>query len=379
MKGRPFLHALLVAAAAGFLLQPGCSRDSDSQDPRQDAWVLYEHPHGSDYNSIRSFQVDSSLGGFWVGHNLGISFFDHRGTLLDTSDDLWVRFDSNDGLCQARTVYLDPNVGVWIRGAGICHLDPSGTPFDKSDDVWTTFDITDGLNSLITTDMAFDGPGSMWIGQAEGADFFNYNGTPSNKTDDAWVHFYSLEGMSDVTPWVVRVEPGVGVWFGHFYGADLLDYGPDPFNKADDAWVNFLPPGGLATEVVDSMAIHPGGLKWFGTVNDIAVLDDGGTPFITADDSWLIFPVKNHPNRSNAVRSTFVGNGDTMLFGTASTGVYVLHTNGTPLDQSDDYGVYSRPRNGLPGSGSARAVVSDASGGIWAGTLEGMTYLPSVP
>ena len=130
-------------------------------DPSDDVWAVFRETSPIGTASGYSVAVDPA-GIKWFGLCPGLFAFDDGGTLLDTSDDRWQRFDIGD--CDPGLA-IDEQGRKWVATgwSGIAMLDDAGTPFDGSDDIIAAYDIADGLiddraQSISVCD------GVVWIG-----------------------------------------------------------------------------------------------------------------------------------------------------------------------------------------------------------------------
>jgi len=138
-------------------------------DKSDDVWALFGETSPIGIGSGYSVVIDDA-GTKWFGLCPGLFAFDDGGTLLDTADDRWLRFDVGD---------CDPGIAIdelgrkWVATGwtGVTMLDDGETPFDASDDVLTNFTIAGGLIDNRTNTIAVGG-GYVWIGTDGGLSRF---------------------------------------------------------------------------------------------------------------------------------------------------------------------------------------------------------------
>jgi len=126
-----------------------------------DKWVLFGEGSPIGVGSGYAVEIDDA-GIKWFGLCPGLFAFDDGGTLLDTSDDHWQRFDIGD--CDPGIAF-DERGRKWIATGwtGVILLDDAGTPFDPADDVVTNFGVAEGLVDDRTQAITVGG-GYVWIG-----------------------------------------------------------------------------------------------------------------------------------------------------------------------------------------------------------------------
>ncbi len=130
-------------------------------DKSDDAWALFGETSPIGIGSGYSVVIDDA-GIKWFGLCPGLFAFHDGGTLLDTTDDRWQRFDIGD---------CDPGIAIdelgrkWVATGwtGVTMLDDGGTPFDASDDTVVNYAVADGLVDDRTQAIAVGG-GVIWIG-----------------------------------------------------------------------------------------------------------------------------------------------------------------------------------------------------------------------
>lgn len=126
-----------------------------------------------DYIIIEDLTIDGK-GNIWIANRLADNF---QALAVRTPDDKWAHFSVTDGLKShwVSTIFVDRYDRVWVGTSdkGFSVLDYNQTLFDKSDDNWDLeFDIEDQLESNQVSAIAEDNDEVIWIGSAEGLNFW---------------------------------------------------------------------------------------------------------------------------------------------------------------------------------------------------------------
>ncbi len=114
-------------------------------------------------------------GRVWVAHHsgTGMSLLDYNGTLFDKSDDRWAHFPGSklpSGFGWTETVSVDSAGHIWLgHSLGASRLDHKGTPFSQDDDDWRHISNADlkigpGFVNAILEDKS----GCLWFGSDSG-------------------------------------------------------------------------------------------------------------------------------------------------------------------------------------------------------------------
>lgn len=260
-------------------------------------------------------------------------------------------------------------------------------------------------NSLSAPTLAtlfVDPTGRLWGGSQDG--LLNYD--PVHENFHHWRHdpadSTSL-GSDDVTA-IAQGQNGGPLWVGHF------DVGVDRQRKDgkgfDHIRSNLADPDSLVSDVVYSLLAEPDGSVWVGARGGVDhILADGRirhVPFDRPNDAYRDKPLRPYRLRRE---------GDTVMIAT-NYGLYSLGANGvaslvapdqlprqsvfaTATDHKGQLwvatndGLYLRHldgrvqhvqpqpllRHGLPDT-DVNDLTVDQEGGLWAGTLNGLSYLP---
>lgn len=129
--------------------------------------------------------------GYSGGPGRGVSVLDHRGTLNDPSDDVWVQYKPGLDLPadNVHALLIEPDL-AWL---GLSSYQENGyglSQLDLTSGVWTSYMLADHtpLSNHITA-LAFGPDGSAWVGTGDLADPGYGRGVSVRGPDGHWVNY----------------------------------------------------------------------------------------------------------------------------------------------------------------------------------------------
>jgi len=319
------------------------------------------HPVWTNYELNRSvFAMAFEGNDLWVGTEQGLIRYD----LI--ADRIVARYDSKNGLPSdiITTVKIDSRGNKWVgtHGGGLAEFDGK---------TWRRFNVPD-LADPYVYDILFDRDGRMWVANWKGVSIFDgvkwKSFTKADGIVDDWV--YALAMDRDGVIWL-GTEGGVTRYDGRRFesythrdgvGADLRTIGP--YEKiANPSFHHRTTPGkeaeGYNPNYILAAAVDSGNNKWFGTWGAGLSRFDG--------KNWTTFTTRD--GLSGNFVSDILVDRDGTLFVATEGGVSVL-SPGLPAGQWKKL----TAQDGLVDDG-VFAVVSDALGFKWFGTLKGISKL----
>lgn len=240
-----------------------------------------------DYVVITSLMNDGK-GNLWL-----LNYQADNLQILDVADSLgnWQYFTTRDGIKSKLTTALaaDQHGRIWVgtQDRGISVLDHNGTPFDKSDDDLSQgLGTEDGLTSLTIRSLAQDADGVMWIGTPEGLNYW-YEGTVNQR--------YQVIN-DDIN--VISVDVRNNKWIGTSGGMSM-------FEADGYTWRHFsTSTSALVSDNVTCFAFNEKtGQVYIGTTNGLSRLQ---TPFTR--------PAANLSRLSGYPNPFVLGNGSALFY-----------------------------------------------------------------
>jgi ligand-binding sensor domain-containing protein len=291
--------------------------------------------------------LSDELGGIWIGTDSGVA---HLKT--DFSWEVSEIVDSNGNFVYVYALLSDNQGGIWIgtQGEGLVHLKA-----DFSREVTDMVASHDDSVSINIHALVSDNQGDVWVGTWGG-------GLVRLKTDSSWEVFYAEKSNlpSNSVSSLLSDDQG-GIWIGTYGGLVHL--------KADGTWQVFKTEhANLPDNNVLALSSDVQGGIWIGTVID-------GLAHRKADSSWEVFNTDNSKIPSNSIKAllsddqggVWIGTSDVFVGYDGDEGIAHLKADGT-------WQVFNIDNSNLP-SNDIRAILSDNQGGVWIGTLSGLTLL----
>ena len=309
-------------------------------------WMIDKGKSGLPDNKI-SVVISDDQGGLWIGTDW-IEGDDAGGFAHLKADNSWRVYDKNNSEIPdnaVRSLCSDSKGGVWIGTSfyGLWHL--------KSNETWEFFDIENSEIPGYGVDAIFsDGNGGIWVGTEGGLGHL--------KPDGIWDIF-----DSDNSPlpnnWITSIvsDNQGGIWLNSYsyeeYSSSIAHL------TSDTVWEVFNTEHfGLSNSMVTALLSDGQQGLWLGT-------DNNGLVHFKADGKWDIFNSDNSILLENGSIESIISDGQnglwigTSYFGMNNSGLIHLKSSGEW--DSLDIG--------------ARSLLPDGSGGIWAGTWDGLVHL----
>ncbi|MEW5826305.1 MAG: two-component regulator propeller domain-containing protein [Candidatus Bipolaricaulota bacterium] len=189
-------------------------------DKSDDRWLLFTKADGLAGDNTNAIKIEGDRRVWVVHESNSVSCLDHAGTPFSKEDDAWFVFGEGSpiGPASGYSVIVDREGLKWFGLCpGLFAFDDGGTLADTSDDRWQRYDIGDCNPGL-----ALDERGRMWVATGwSGVVLLDFGGTPFDTSDDVLVEYRVGDGLIDDRAQAIFIDGGV-VWIATDGGLSRL-------------------------------------------------------------------------------------------------------------------------------------------------------------
>ncbi len=229
----------------------------------------------------------------------------------------------------------------------------------------TALDVNQGVLWVCSGTEGYGG--GMGAFRLEETEWFTYNRN-------------NLDSLDNNETYSVAVDQQGNTWIGT-WGSGIIKFGQDSsitYYNADNGYLSTAVSSNPSYAVVTDMVCDQNGTVWicnYLSQTDYPVIS------VTQDGTWTYYGLEDGIY-SNSVDRIAVDTNGLVWIGTRDSGIYLIDTNYTPADKSDDQDYRLNTSDGIE-SNVISALLATDDGTVWVGTSEGLQacigYSPGPP
>ncbi len=329
-------------------------------------WTTISQPDARDFVCILADSSD--LSHFYIG-SWGYGLFEYKnGKLLNHYDQTNSPLESiiQGAYVRISGLAYDKEKNIWM----INQANDNSINILRNNGTWKSLVLNRVLSNIATGELIYTSNNQIWVQLFDkGLFVLDYNNTIDNENDDIYKLFFPRDENGELIGsriTCIAEDKDGEIWFGSDEGVGVI-YDPASFDgttpvanrikitsKLNDSLVtSYL----LENDQITSIAIDGGNRKWFGTASTgVFLLNSNGTKQI------LHFDAENSPLPSNKVLSIAVDPQDGEVYFSTTKGV--VSYRGTATEGANSFqNVYAYPnpvRHSYTGTIYIKGLVRDS-------------------